>query len=99
MTEKGYSWPEAMLTLTISMLIFGTLLPFASMMTDKLERKKMEMVASETALQGIIIYRAHGLREGIREVNHTFYEWNYDGHSICVTYVDFNEILEKCITL
>ena len=30
MNEEGYSWPEAILTLTIVIVIFGTLLPFAS---------------------------------------------------------------------
>ena len=30
MNEGGYSWPEAILTLTIVIVIFGTLLPFAS---------------------------------------------------------------------
>ena len=29
MNEGGYSWPEAILTLTIVIVIFGTLLPFA----------------------------------------------------------------------
>ena len=64
MNEGGYSWPEAILTLTIVMVIFGTLLPLASTMTSKLQMKKMQMYAAETALQGAIYFKAYGLTGG-----------------------------------
>ena len=64
MNEGGYSWPEAILTLTIVMIIFGTLLPLASSMTSKLQMKKAQMYAAETAFQGAIYFKAYGLMEG-----------------------------------
>lgn len=98
MTEKGYSWPEAMLTLMITMMIFGTLLPFASSMTRKLDTKKIEMIAAEIALEGIIIYNSHALTTGNREVDQISYEWYYDGTVICVSYREFEKVSEKCIS-
>ena len=61
MNEEGYSWPEAILTLTIVIVIFGTLLPFASLVTSKLQMKKAHMYAAETAHRGAIYFSAYGL--------------------------------------
>lgn len=57
MNEGGYSWSEAILTLMIVMTVFGTLLPLATTMTLKLQMKKSQMYAAETALQGLSILR------------------------------------------
>ncbi len=98
MTEKGYSWPEAMLTLMLTMMIFGSLLPFATFMTQKLAKKKTEMIASEIALEGIINYNFHALTSGSKVVNQIRYEWRYDGDVICVAYSEFDKVSEKCIS-
>ena len=46
------------------MLVFGTLLPFASAITAQLQLKKLEMYAAETALQGAVYFKSHGLTVG-----------------------------------
>jgi hypothetical protein len=97
MNEGGYSWPEAVLTLTIVIVIFGTLLPFASIMTSKLEIKKAHMYAAETALQGAIYFKAYGLMEGIRQIDEVDYEWTIDGLSVCVSYEIVEKVFNKCV--
>ena len=97
MNEGGYSWPEAILTLTIVMVIFGTLLPLASTMSLKLQMKKSQMYAAETALQGAIYFKAYGLQEGVREVDGVNYKWSIEGQSVCVSYSIVNRAGRKCV--
>ena len=98
MNDKGYSWPEALLTLTIVMVIFGTLLPFASFITSDLQAKKSGMYAAETAYQGALSYRAYGMIEGTRQVDGIAYDWMVDTDAICVSYEPADKVVRKCIT-
>ncbi len=97
MNEGGYSWPEAVLTLTIVLVIFGTLLPLASTMSLKLQMKKTQMYAAETALQGAIYFKVHGLLEGGRQVDGVNYDWSIEGQSVCVSYSIVNRASRKCV--
>jgi hypothetical protein len=97
MNEGGYSWPEAILTLTIIIVIFGTLLPFASTVETKLQMKKAHMYAAETAHQGAIYFSAYGLVEGIRQVKGVNYKWIIDGKSVCVSYEVVDKEFTKCV--
>ena len=97
MSEGGYSWPEAVLTLTIVIVIFGTLLPFSSIVTSKLQVKKAHMYAAETAYQGAIYFRAYGLMEGVRQVDGVDYDWTIDGQSVCVSYEIVEKVFNKCV--
>ena len=97
MNEGGYSWPEAVLTLTIVVVIFGTLLPLASTMTSQLQLKKARMYATETAFQGAIYFNAHDLMQGVRHVDGVDYDWMIDGQSVCVSYRVMNKDIRKCI--
>ena len=97
MNEGGYSWPEAILTLTIVMVIFGTLLPLASTMSLKLQIKKSQMYAAETALQGAIYFKAYGLLEGVHQVDGVNYDWAIEGQSVCVSYNILNQDRRKCV--
>ncbi|MFJ7933740.1 hypothetical protein [Sporosarcina sp. NPDC096371] len=97
LNEGGYSWPEAILTLVIVMVVFGTLLPFATVITSKLQMKKMQMYATETALQGAIYFQAYGLTEGTRQVDEVAYNWTVEGHSVCVQYRVVDEDIKKCV--
>lgn len=97
MDEKGYSWPEAVLTLTILLVIFGTLLPLATHMTSILYQKKQSMRAAETAYQGMIIYNAYGIKEGTRIIEDATYDWLIEEDSICVSYVVGDKAAKKCV--
>lgn len=86
MNESGYSWPEAMLTLTIMAVIFSTLLPLSFRMLSGLEDKKHEMRAKETLYQGALLYKTYGISEGIRTEEGTDYAWSAENGQLCVTY-------------
>lgn len=86
MNEAGYSWPEAILTLAIMMLIFSTLLPVSFKMLVGLEDKKLEMRAKETLYQGAILFKTYGSESGLRVEDGIEYEWKATMNAVCVTY-------------
>ncbi len=97
MNEEGYSWPEAVLTLSVIMVIFYTLLPVATAMTIRLHLSKLETYAAETALQGAIYFHAYGLMEGSRQFEEVDYHWVIEGQAVCVSYIVNEEKMTKCI--
>jgi len=95
--EKGYSWPESILSLVILTVIFGTLLPLYSQMSTRLEMKKMGMYAAESAYHGAILYQAYGMMAGENQIDKTVYQWAVVSEGICVTYHFIEREFEKCI--
>ncbi|MBB4825711.1 hypothetical protein HNO89_002947 [Sporosarcina luteola] len=96
MNDRGYSWPEALLVLLLTTVIFGTLLPFATKMAVDLANKKKVMLAARTAYQGAIIHSAYGTIFGVEEVEGTQFEWIIHGMSVCVTYTNLGEDIRLC---
>ncbi|MCG3089058.1 hypothetical protein [Sporosarcina cyprini] len=96
MNDKGYSWPEALLVLLLTTIIFGTLLPFATNMMVELGEKKKSMLAARTAFQGAIIHSAYGTLSGVEEVEKTAFEWSIHGTSVCVSYLSRDEEIISC---
>lgn len=97
MNERGFSWLEAMLALTVLMVIFGTLLPFVTKMTTKLTNKRFSMYAAETAFHGAIAYQSYGKVNGTRHVEGVDYTWRIESDTICIEYVIGRESLIKCL--
>ncbi|MFD1206374.1 MULTISPECIES: hypothetical protein [Sporosarcina] len=95
--EKGFSWPETILSLFVIIGIFGTLLPFASKLAYQLDKKKYTMHAAELAYQSAILYETTGIVEGVRMINGINFEWIVLGQKICVTYELHGEDNERCI--
>ncbi|GKV68092.1 hypothetical protein NCCP2716_05900 [Sporosarcina sp. NCCP-2716] len=86
MNESGYSWPEAILTLAVTMLIFCTLLPVVFTMVGGLEGKKAEMHAKETLYQGALLHTSYGLMSGYRDEEGGRYSWTVQAGRVCVSY-------------
>ncbi|WP_301109744.1 hypothetical protein [Sporosarcina sp.] len=99
MDEKGQSWPEAMLSLVIIMVIFSSLLPMASRLTTTVLMKKNMMIAAETSFQAAIHYRTGGETAGVRTHDGHDYQWTVMGDEICVTYEELRGVRSKCIGL
>lgn len=97
--EKGYSWPESILSLVVITVIFGTLLPFYSHMSAHLEMKRLGMHASESAYHGAVLYNAYGIEAGTNRIEKTLYNWSVGSEGICVTYPYMERELVKCIDL
>ncbi|HLR11185.1 MAG TPA: hypothetical protein VK120_07340 [Sporosarcina sp.] len=85
--EHGYSWTEAILTLFVLMTIFGTLVPVAVQMQQKLFSKKIETIASELLVQSAIQYDAYGQTFGSDYRNEILFQWEYVNDQLCVSYL------------
>jgi type II secretory pathway pseudopilin PulG len=95
--EKGYSWPESVLSLVILTVVFGTLLPLYSNMSTRLEMKKMSMHAAESAYHGAILYQTYGMMAGENQIEKNVYRWSVEGKGICATYHFIEQEFVKCI--
>ncbi|EGQ27785.1 hypothetical protein ABZ756_01200 [Mammaliicoccus sciuri] len=99
MDEKGQSWPEAMLSLVIILVIFSSLLPMATKLTSSVLIKKNAMIAAETSFQAAIHFRANGQLSGSRTHEGRDYHWTVSGGEICVTYEEVRGLGSKCVNL
>ena len=97
MNEEGYSWPEAILTLTIMMVVFSTLLPLSFKMLVTLEDKRLDMRAKETLYQGALIYKTYGGVSGLRTEEGIEYAWKAESDKICVEYKNSKKLEMKSI--
>ena len=99
MNENGQSWPEAMLSLVIIMVIFGSLLPLAATLTSSVTGKKQEMIAAQTSYQAAILYKSSGQATGSRTHEDLQYDWIVSDGQICVDY-EIQQIANyKCVNL
>ena len=96
MNESGYSWPEAILTLSIMMIIFSTLLPLSFRMLVGLDDKKREMLANETMYQGAVLFTTYGITDGVRIEDGTQYVWAEENGRLCVTYPSSAKTKKLC---
>ena len=96
MNERGYSWPEAILTLTVVIVIFGTLLPFGARMSANFHEKKRGMYAMEAAYKGAILYQAIGQTTGILRIDDVSYEWEVSEGTVCVSYPVIDGTETRC---
>ncbi|ARF15857.1 hypothetical protein [Sporosarcina ureae] len=99
MNEKGQSWPEAMLSLVIIMVIFSSLLPLATTVTSSVMAKKQAMVAAQTTYQAAILYKSSGQTTGYRSHEDLHYNWKVSDQQICVAYEIQQIEHNKCMNL
>ncbi|PIC65313.1 hypothetical protein CSV79_01440 [Sporosarcina sp. P13] len=99
MNEKGQSWPEAMLSLAIIMVIFSSLLPMAMKLTTSVVAKKHAMIAAQTSYQAAIYYRASGQTTGVRTHEDLDYHWTVNEEEICVLYENLRGASNHCVSV
>ncbi|MET4560516.1 hypothetical protein [Lysinibacillus parviboronicapiens] len=99
MNESGYSFVETILSVVIVMLICTTFVPVTYNMKTNLYNKKLEVVAAETAYEGLKQYRYLQQLEGMKTIEGVNYHWTYDGQEICVAFHNTRELRHKCIQL
>ncbi|MBD7983166.1 type II secretion system protein [Sporosarcina sp. Sa2YVA2] len=95
--EKGYSWPESILALVVVTVIFGTLLPLYSNMAKGLEKKRVQMHATEIVYQGALLNHYYGRAIGSTLIEEVTFTWTKEGNTICVSYELLGDEVEKCI--
>ncbi|MEG0260322.1 MAG: type II secretion system protein [Lysinibacillus sp.] len=98
MSEQGFSLVETLLSLVIVMVLCGTVLPISHIMKTTLHNKKLEMHATEAAYEGAKNIQGTGLHSGVQIIDGVQYEWQFDGHTICVQFQNTQERRQKCIT-
>ncbi|WP_303968199.1 hypothetical protein [Sporosarcina ureae] len=99
MNEKGQSWPEAMLSLVIVMVIFGSLLPLATTLTSSVAGKKSAMIAAQTTYQAAILFKSSGQATGRRSHEELHYDWTVQDGRICVVYEVQQVANRKCVSI
>lgn len=99
MNERGQSWPEAMLSLLVVMVVFGSLLPLGSTLTSSATEKKSAMIAAQTAYQASILFKASGQAAGRRTHEELHYDWTVSSEQICVVYETQQIENQKCVSL
>ena len=97
MNEQGISFVETILAVAILFLITTTLIPMTHQMRTTIYTKKLELHASEVALNGALIVEQYGEQYGIQEIDNVLYHWIYAQNSICVQYENDNQTYEKCV--
>lgn len=99
MNESGYSFAETILAMGIFTLLCTLLLPITYTMKTSLLNKKLEMIAAETAYEGIKQYQAKQQTEGSRTIEQVEYHWIFDGQDVCVRFQNTRELRQKCINV
>lgn len=97
MNESGYSFVETILAIGILMLLCCSLLPITYTMKTNLTNKKLEMIAAETAYEGLKLFQAVQQSEGTRTIEQVDYQWVFNGQEICVRFHNTHEPRQKCL--
>ncbi|EFI67280.1 hypothetical protein BFZC1_16914 [Lysinibacillus fusiformis ZC1] len=97
MNESGYSFVETILGVGILMLLCTSLIPITYTMKTNLANKKMELIAAETAYEGLKQYHAIQVTEGSRIIEQVAYHWKVDEQQVCVQFQNLLVSRQKCI--
>ncbi len=93
--EKGFSFAEAMLTLTVTMVIFGSLLPISYRMFAKLNDQKIDVHLAYTSHQAAI-ERGQGILTGNRVMDKVNYSWTWEERLLCIDYTKTEITYQSC---
>jgi len=99
LNESGYSFVETILSIGIFMLLCTSLLPISYTMKTNLSNKKLEVIAAETAYEGLKEYLHSRQQEGLKTIENVDFHWIFEEQEICVTFQNTREIRKKCIHL
>ena len=99
MNESGYSFVETILSVVIVMLVCTTLIPISYTMKTTLYNKRLEVIAAETAYEGLKHYRYLQQTKGTKTIDDIEFQWFMNGQEICVSFQNTSELRKKCIQL
>ena len=93
--EKGFSFAETILTLTVTMVIFGSLIPVSYRMFAKLHDQKVDVHLAYTSHQAAI-ERGYGILFGNRVVDKVNYSWTWEERLLCIDYTKTEIPYQTC---
>ncbi|RSK30851.1 hypothetical protein [Bhargavaea beijingensis] len=84
--ERGFSFPESLLSLLIVYVIFTSLFPLMDRMVMNLEMQKLAVQAASVASDSVDLHYLTGEAEGSRTIGSVVFDWRMQGGGICVSY-------------
>ena len=95
--DKGFSFVETILTLSILFLLFGTLMPLTNQMMLRLAEKKVSLHIAITKNQAATSIRS-GIESGVVKLGGIDYLWEWNRPVLCVNYTFYEVNHESCET-
>ena len=99
--SHGFSWPETILSLSITFIIATTILPLLNIMMVQLEDKKRSYHSSLVMHEVAKMYTVEGISTGVMDIEHVTYSYEFEieKDEICVDYEGMREEQHKCLLL
>lgn len=97
--NNGFSWPETILSLSITFIIATTLLPLLHNITVQLEEKKRKYHASIVMHEATKMFITENISTGSMHIEKVAYMFTIDDESICVNYEGVREEKTSCLTI
>jgi Tfp pilus assembly protein PilV len=94
--ERGFSFPESLLSLLIVYVIFTSLLPLMDRMAMNLEEEKLAAQAASVASDAVDGHHLTGAIEGSRMIGNVVFDWRMQGGGICVSYKAISGWRSRC---
>ncbi|MFC6039896.1 hypothetical protein ACFPYN_10735 [Paenisporosarcina macmurdoensis] len=95
--NQGFSFVEAILTVSILFIVFGTLLPLSNQMMFQLAEKRVALHVAITKNQAATALQ-NGTNTGVVTIDEMDYYWSWSPPVLCVSYVFFEASHESCDT-
>ncbi|WP_342598383.1 type II secretion system protein [Psychrobacillus sp. FSL H8-0483] len=97
--NDGFSWPETILSLSITLIIATTLLPLLHNFTVQLEEKKRKYHASIVMNEATKMFITENISTGSIHIEKVAYMFVIDNENICVIYEGVREEKTSCLTI
>lgn len=97
--DHGFSWPETILSLSITFLIATTILPLLNNMMVQLEDKKRSYQSSLVMYEVVKMYTAEGISAGAMHIEKMSYSYEIENEKVCIYYEGMREEQHKCLPL
>ncbi|QUG42096.1 hypothetical protein KD050_02010 [Psychrobacillus sp. INOP01] len=97
--SHGFSWPETILSLSITFLISTTILPVVNSMIVQLEDKKRDYHSSLVMYEIAKLYTAENIPTGAMQVDGVIYSYDINDEKICIDYEGMREEQRKCVPI
>lgn len=97
--SDGFSWPETILSLCITLIIATTILPLLNNMMVQLEDQKRMYHSSLVMYEAAKMYTVEGISTGAMYMEKVLYSYEAGNEKICIYYEGMREEQHKCVPL
>lgn len=97
--SHGFSWPETILSLSITFIIATTILPLLNSLIVQLEDKKRDYHSSLVMYEIAKMYTVENIPTGGMQVDKIMYSYEISNDKICIEYEGMREQQHKCVPL